>query len=200
MGRIKTFDRDEAVKTAMFEIWQKGYEACSVKSLSETLGLTRSSFYNAFGSREELFLEVLELYFDQSPDRNLENIGLSSEVLLSVCQVFRNVCDVRAADVDHKGCMAVNSVIELVGNDEKAGPVLSGAVNKSVKRFERILRLAVEKGELEDSNIEHKAMALQNLLIGINVLCKVVHDSATLWDSTRTTLLGLGIYQPAFEL
>lgn len=200
MGRIKTFDRDKAVNTAMLEIWEKGYEACSVKSLSETLGMTRSSFYNAFGSREELFLEVLNVYFEQSPDRRLELIDSNSQVLRAICEVFKEVCQVRTADIEHKGCLAVNSVIELVGTDDNIGPVISNAVQRSLGRFENLLRLAVKNGELDRADISRRAMALQNLLIGINVLCKVIHDNDSLWQSTKATLLGLGIYKTSFRL
>ena len=51
MARPSKFDRKEAVELAMNEIWRDGYEANSVKALSEKLGITRSSFYNAFSSR-----------------------------------------------------------------------------------------------------------------------------------------------------
>ena len=42
MARPLKFDRGEAVETAMQEIWRSGYEASSVKAISEKLGVTRS--------------------------------------------------------------------------------------------------------------------------------------------------------------
>ncbi len=200
MGRLKTFNREEAVQTVMHELWLKGYEACSVKSLSETLGMTRSSFYNAFGSREALFLETLQVYAEQSPDRVLGQIDNGDPILQSLCEMFKKVCLARASDTEHRGCLVINSIIELVGIDETVGPILSSAVQNGMGRLEYLLGLAVEKGELECDDIRNTAMALQNTLIGINVLCKVVHDSDSLWRSTRATLLGLKVYKPSFEL
>lgn len=49
--------------------WRDGYQANSVKALSERLGITRSSFYNAFESREAMFMEAFERYLERSPDR-----------------------------------------------------------------------------------------------------------------------------------
>ena len=69
MARPSKFDRDEAIETAMEAFWRAGYQACSVRALSERLGITRSSFYNAFGSREALFREALARYGDQAPDQ-----------------------------------------------------------------------------------------------------------------------------------
>ncbi|MEM9630961.1 MAG: TetR/AcrR family transcriptional regulator [Pseudomonadota bacterium] len=200
MGRPKAFDRKEAVRTAMNEIWLNGYEASSVKALSETLGITRSSFYNSFGSRENLFREVLQTYSEQSPDRALGKIGKGNEVLRAVCQVFKTVCEVRAGDPDHRGCLAVNSLTELVGKDEGLSCVLTEAVRASLDRFERLLLLAEENGELIIENRQATALALQNLLFGINVTSKVVHDSESLWQSVKLSLKGLGIYKLSFDL
>ncbi len=201
MGRKKSFDRKEAVKTVMEEIWSNGYESSSVKSLSETLGLTRSSFYHAFGSREELFLEVLQTYFEQSPDKALDSIdNQTGEVLLALCEMFKAACIARSGDAEHRGCLAVNSIAELVGVDDKIGPILSGAVSSSIGRFEKILLLAVDNGELPKENIATKAVALKNVLVGLNLICKVIHDGDMLWESTRMQLEGLGIYKPSFQL
>ena len=59
MARPSKFDREDALDVVMNQIWQTGYRNNSVKSLAEVLGITRSSFYNAFGSQEQLFKEVL---------------------------------------------------------------------------------------------------------------------------------------------
>ncbi|MCG7587629.1 TetR/AcrR family transcriptional regulator, partial [Photobacterium sp. OFAV2-7] len=69
MGRPKSFNRDEAVEKVMQLIWRHGYEHCSVKFLSEQLGITRSSFYNSFKSRKNVFLEAMSLYASLAPDQ-----------------------------------------------------------------------------------------------------------------------------------
>lgn len=50
-------------------------------------------------------------------------------------------------------------------------------------------------GEIEDEDdIREKAFALQNLLIGLNVMAKVVRSEDDLWASAKQTLKGLGLY------
>ncbi len=196
MGRPSKFDRQEALEVVMNEIWKYGFEPCSVKAISEKLGITRSSFYNAFKSREALFLEVLDLYFSQSPDRVLTEIKPEDHVLPILTKLFKEVCRVRAADQDARGCMVVNCVAEMVGVDETIGPVLESAVVHTAQTLERLLQQAVCNGELKDANdIEEKALALQNLLIGLNVMAKVVRSEKKLWAATKHTLKGLGLYQ-----
>ncbi len=195
MGRPIKFDRQAAIELVMNVIWRSGFEACSVKAISEKLGITRSSFYNAFGSREALFLEVLEHYFAQSPDRALAMVDRDASVLKVLTQLFREICRSRAADPEARGCLVVNCVTELVGIDETLGPVLEKAILGILDRLEHLLAQAAANGEIEDKgDLREKALALQNLLIGLNVMAKVVHSEDDLWAAARQTLKGLGLY------
>jgi len=196
MGRPIKFDRQTAVELVMNAIWRNGFEVCSVKAISEKLGITRSSFYNAFGSREALFLEALELYFSKSPDKALAMVDRDASVLKVLTQVLKEVCRSRAADPEARGCMAVNCVTELVGVDETLGPVLEKSILGSLDRLERLLGQAAANGEIEDKgDLRDKALALQNLLIGLNVMAKVVRSEDDLWAAAKQTLKGLGLYR-----
>jgi len=196
MGRPTSFNRDEAIETVMQEMWRNGYEANTVKALSERLGITRSSYYNAFGSREALFKLALEKYFAPAPDRFLYGDVSDIPILELISQTFRDVARARAADPEKRGCLAINSVAELVGTHGELGPVLANAVMASAARFEELLNMAVENGELPAETDTHaKALALQNLLAGVNVFAKALGDEDELWLMAKTTLEGLGLYR-----
>src|ERR671931_1576682 len=62
-GRPRDFDRDEALQRATQLFWGQGYEATTLADLQKAMGgITAPSFYAAFGSKEELFREAVELY------------------------------------------------------------------------------------------------------------------------------------------
>lgn len=42
--------------------WTKGYEGASLSDLTEGMGITRPSLYAAFGNKEALFRQALDLY------------------------------------------------------------------------------------------------------------------------------------------
>ncbi|VAV96195.1 hypothetical protein MNBD_ALPHA06-837, partial [hydrothermal vent metagenome] len=98
MARPSQFNRAEAVEFAMHAFWRDGYAANSVKALSHSLGITRSSFYNAFQSRENLFREALTLYANQSPDRAFQDTKPDISVKQLFTDTFATVCKVRAND------------------------------------------------------------------------------------------------------
>lgn len=197
MARPSKFDRDEAVKAAMQEIWRSGYEATSVKVMSEKLGIARSSYYNAFGTREGLFKKALAAYSAASPDRSLFAEPAGRSIRAAITATFRNACETRAADPEGRGCLAVNSLCELAGGSHtELSDLLIGAVHESVARFEALLCIAIARGEIDaEEDVHGKALALQSLLIGINTLSKAVRDENELWLASRTTLQALGLYK-----
>lgn len=61
-GRPRSFDRDAALARAMDVFWAKGYEAASLTELMVAMGLNPPSFYAAFGSKDALYRESVDLY------------------------------------------------------------------------------------------------------------------------------------------
>jgi AcrR family transcriptional regulator len=61
-GRPRSFDRDAALTRAMEVFWAQGYEGASISDLTSAMGIASPSLYAAFGSKEALFREAVELY------------------------------------------------------------------------------------------------------------------------------------------
>lgn len=195
MPRALAFDKDAAIEIAMDEIWRNGYEASSVKHLSETLGITRSSFYNAFESREALFEQVLQKYAGDAPTSMLLDITPETPVKPAITKIMRALCKVRAKDHDRRGCMVANCMAELLPSDEKAGKIVKGMAIQGLQKYEEVIGWAVERGELpKKTDAKGLALALHSLMIGLNTQSKVVHNEKDLWNSASTTLKALGLY------
>jgi AcrR family transcriptional regulator len=63
-GRPVVFDRAVALNRAMKLFWERGYEGTSFDDLIAAMGISASSFYNSFGSKEELYCEATKAYLE----------------------------------------------------------------------------------------------------------------------------------------
>jgi len=61
-GRPAVFDRAVALQAAMKLFWERGYEGTSFDDLISAMGISASSFYNSFGSKEALYCEATQSY------------------------------------------------------------------------------------------------------------------------------------------
>jgi AcrR family transcriptional regulator len=65
-GRPAVFDRGVALQEAMKLFWECGYEGTSFDELISAMGISASSFYNSFGSKEALYCEATRSYLEWS--------------------------------------------------------------------------------------------------------------------------------------
>jgi AcrR family transcriptional regulator len=61
-GRPRTFDPDIALQRATQLFWERGYEGTSLSDLSEAMGIASASIYACFGSKADLFRQVMQRY------------------------------------------------------------------------------------------------------------------------------------------
>jgi AcrR family transcriptional regulator len=61
-GRPRNFDRAVALRQAMKLFWERGFEGASFDDLAAAMGISASSFYNSFISKERLYQEATEAY------------------------------------------------------------------------------------------------------------------------------------------
>lgn len=62
MPRNLGFDLEKARAAIMRTFWERGYEGTSLSDLERATSLVRTSLYNSFGNKPEMFLASLTLY------------------------------------------------------------------------------------------------------------------------------------------
>ena len=62
MARTREFDYQRALEKAMHVFWRKGYADASLRDLLKAMGIGEGSFYNAFKSKRNAYLESLKQY------------------------------------------------------------------------------------------------------------------------------------------
>lgn len=170
-GRPRVFDRDAALATAMKLFWVKGYEATSITDLTTALGIGSTSLYAAFGSKEQLYAEALELYSSTYVDLVLGRFRTAPTAREAVFSyLWDSAAAMTGSDCDlPRGCM-VN--LGTVGGDEHAElkdlmrRTRGGAYDVLISRLEK----AVQDGELPKSfDVVHLARYVQTVQSGMAI-------------------------------
>lgn len=120
MTRPRKFNRNDVFHKALFVFWQKGYYSTSLDDLLKATGLSKSSFYDAFKSKRELFLEALNFYRSRWRERLKSTIRNDRTGRQSIEDFFRPLVSADESGKEFSyGCMIVNQTIEMFQHDEE---------------------------------------------------------------------------------
>lgn len=198
-GRKAKFDRRRAVKQAMEVFWQHGWTGTSVNGLAAHLGITRSSFYNTFGSMEQLFDEALTLYGSYSPGHVITRDRAAAgpdapPATADIRRFFRMLCHHRGNDGVHQSCLMVNTMGEM---DNLSPGLRARVLDHSTYLpgfFGGLVDQAIADGDLPaEVNRETLVRSLHMLAIGINAMSRITDGEESLWQMAAMTLDGLGV-------
>lgn len=124
-GRPREYDVDEVLDAAMHTFWANGYESTSLTDLVAATGLLKGSLYQAFGDKHGLFVQSLHRYLQNMSRRKNQLLEQAPTPLDGIRSVLHGIIDIADADSEcPKGCMAINSLIELVPGDAKVRNIM----------------------------------------------------------------------------
>ena len=104
-GRPRSFDETDVLDIAKDLFWQRGYEATSIKDLTEAMGMTPPSLYAAFGSKEALYGRVLDRYVETFGHRLLDGLFDERDLKKAVSRIVQIWAQLLSGETHPKGCM-----------------------------------------------------------------------------------------------
>jgi TetR/AcrR family transcriptional repressor of nem operon len=141
-----------------------------------------------------VFREALSMYAADAPEAVLRAIAPGTPVLPVLWGMFREICRVRAADPDARGCLLVNSLAELVGVEPGLGEEIAGAIRHRMRLVEGLLAQAEAQCEIAPpTNRKAVSEAIVTSLCGIHLMSKVIRDEQELWLGCERLFIGLGL-------
>ncbi|WP_069353310.1 TetR/AcrR family transcriptional regulator [Burkholderia cenocepacia] len=192
MARTREFDEREALLQAMRVFWSQGYEATSLTDLLKATGLSKSSLYDTFGSKRELFLAAFEVY-------RLERMRMLDGYLTSESTAFASIRAFFEMVVEHArrderpfGCMSCNEAVEFGPHDEEVQQL----VERDFRGIEDALADALERGKADGSiprtkNSRKLARFLTVTHQGLQIMARSKADVGRLDDALAVMLEAL---------
>jgi TetR/AcrR family transcriptional regulator, transcriptional repressor for nem operon len=173
MARPREFDEAAVLEAAVHCFWSRGYEATSVRDLADSMGITGASLYNAFGDKRSLYRRSLNHYVSQSFSDRVRRFEGNVPPLDALDAFFSEVIERSIADKERKGCMLVNSALELAPHDPEFRRVVAGVLVEVEAFFRRCVEAGQSSGSVTTSqSADDLARLLLSVLLGIRVLAR----------------------------
>jgi AcrR family transcriptional regulator len=196
MGRPKKWDRDTALLAARDLFWERGYEATSIADLEARTGLNRSSLYQEFGNKHDLFEAALECYADRIISTLMADLRKETADLDTVTALFARAAELfrSNAAINTRGCLMVNTIAELAARDELVRPAAAAYRDRLRADLATALSRAAANGQIESASAERRARLLASTLMGIWLssridpvdaadLCETIAGEVSTWRS-----------------
>jgi TetR/AcrR family transcriptional repressor of nem operon len=189
VARPRAFDDDKVLDAAIECFWQRGFEATSVRDLAAEMGINGPSLYNAFGDKHALFALALHRYAERSMRARFERLEREHSPAGAIRSFVRELIEKSVTDPDRRGCMIVNSALEVSPHDAELSKVIGGYLGEIEAFFRRCLERGQRSGEISAAIDPHDSARLfLAVVLGLRVVARSNPDRALLEGMTRPAL------------
>ena len=187
--RPREFDHDDVLRIAFDQFWRKGVRATSLADIARDAGVQRGSLYNAFGSKQALFLVAYERYagdYLASVEKALGSGSLRKRLTAFFDVTISNMC------AGSRGCPTTRALME-VGSAEGEGPdnnarqAFADLLRRITALVENALSEGIKRGEFK-GNAEAAALHIVTVTRGLAVLERAFGDEKQLRKIARETV------------
>lgn len=144
MARPPEFDKAQSLEAAMNVFWSHGFKAASLNDLTQAMKLSKSSFYQSFGNKQDVLAAALDWYSEQQARLMAQALGVAS-LRRALERLFASI----AADNNAgRGCLLGNCAVELGPHDQAVAAQVRRGLDGLIGVLEQRIRRAQEDGEV----------------------------------------------------
>jgi len=130
MARPQAFNHQQVMAKAIECFWLKGYSETSLADLLSAMNISRSTFYNNFGDKRQLFKQCLQDYGQQTQQILSMTLLSNSDSGFQMIHRFLNLVLLAPSDeLSSRGCLLVNTVAETARVDNELNELSVELIN-----------------------------------------------------------------------
>ncbi len=174
--------------------WERGFAATSLRDLTGRMGIAGPSLYNAFGDKRALYEKALDHYCRTATDKLIARIEEQYPPEERIAELFATVVELAATDRKRRGCLLINSALEVAPHDAEMRRVIALHLGAVRSFFARSLADARRgRGRKPVLSSHEAADNLMAVLIGLRVLARSAPERAMLESIVAAALKPLGL-------
>lgn len=190
-GRPRAYDPQTALQQALGVFWSTGYSGASLDSIATAAGMNRPSLYAAFGDKHALYIKALEQYWEFAAAA-MQAALTDTELTLreALTQLYEGQLAIYFSGAGQaRGCFAIGTATTEAVEDQEIREVLSDRLSRLDADLEARLRLAIDKGELNnDSDPAALAVLASSLLHSISIRARAGKSRDELTEMARNAV------------
>ena len=189
--RPREFDHDELLRVAFDQFWRKGVRGTTLSDIARDAGVQRGSLYNAFGSKEALFLAAYERYAGDYL-LSLQKVLGTGSLRKRLSAFFELTIKNFRSGSPPRGCPTTRGLMELgstegEGLDEDARKAFADLVTRVTGLIEQAFVEGKKQGEF-DGDPAAAALHVATVTRGLAVLERAFGDEAQLRKIAGNTI------------
>jgi TetR/AcrR family transcriptional repressor of nem operon len=189
--RPREFDHDDVLRIAFDQFWRKGVRGTSLSDIARDAGVQRGSLYNAFGSKEALFLCAYERYAGEYLGALQKTLGSGSLRKRLTAFFDLTIRNFRSGSPP-RGCPTTRGLMELSpvegeGLDENARKAFADLMTRITALVQKALSEGAGRGEFK-GDPEIAALHIATVTRGLAVLERAFGDEAELRRIAKHTV------------
>lgn len=189
MPRIEEFDKETVLKQAMNIFWEQGYNGTSMQDLVDATGLNRSSIYNSFGSKLELYQETLRNYQKDTGILFQRALLNATDPLDAIRRIFEGFLPEMTGQKRTNGCFSMNCKSEMGNRNEDVRRWLLATQEQSLSTFQSLIHDGQEQGLInKNRDCRTYAFYVFNAFQGFRMTGILVSDTKILKSIINQTI------------
>jgi len=194
-GRLREFDKEAALESAMTLFWRDGYSGTSMSDLTAAMGINKPSLYSAFGNKEALFISSLNQFVEKHGVPHARYLLTPNQSLRQRLELYlKSIADMASDTSLPGGCFITLSSCEARSHclPDDALQEISKIMSVNVKTLTDFFSHELQNDNLVTETtpevLANYLLTLQNGLtvmarsgVKRNILYKVIDQSVTLF-------------------
>ncbi|QTF10617.1 TetR/AcrR family transcriptional regulator [Brenneria izadpanahii] len=172
--------------------WAKGFEATQLADLMEAIGINPPSFYAAFGSKEALYREAVDLYLTTAGAGSMQALAETQSVREAIKGMLLASLDIALASPSSGGCMVSLGLFNCQAQNAPLRDHMRELRRSTVRLIRQRLERGIADGELPtDTDADRLATYFATIMQGISLQAQDGAGRETLLGIVETSMAAL---------